>query len=106
MRGRGWPMRLVGGGSQVEEKVESKAKTALSPPWNVLVHDDPISLMSYVSMVFQKVFGYAQAKAHRLMMTVHTTGRAIVWTGEREQAELYVQKLHAYQLLATLEQAE
>jgi ATP-dependent Clp protease adaptor protein ClpS len=87
----------------VEEEVSTKERTSLAPPWQVIVHDDPITLMSYVTMVFQRVFGYPSAKAHRLMMTVHTTGRAVVWSGPKERAELYVQKLHAYQLLATLE---
>jgi ATP-dependent Clp protease adaptor protein ClpS len=62
--------------------------------------------MVYVTMVFRKVFGYSEQKAHELMMEVHTKGRSIVWTGAREQAEMYVQKLHAHQLLATLEQVE
>jgi ATP-dependent Clp protease adaptor protein ClpS len=87
----------------VIEKTEAETRTALAPPWNVIVHDDPITLMLYVTMVFQRVFGYAQEKAHALMMEVHTQGRSIVWTGAREQAELYVHKLHAAQLLATME---
>ncbi|MBI3820055.1 MAG: ATP-dependent Clp protease adaptor ClpS [Planctomycetes bacterium] len=61
--------------------------------------------MSYVTMVFQKVFGYARPHAQKLMMEVHKTGRSIVWTGERERAEVYVQKLHGYHLLAKLEQS-
>jgi ATP-dependent Clp protease adaptor protein ClpS len=59
--------------------------------------------MSYVVMVFRKLFGYPEPKAYRLMMEVHTKGRAVVWTGAREQAEHYVHKLHACQLLATME---
>ena len=83
------------------EQAEVEAK--LAPPWNVIVHNDPITLMNYVTMVLQKLFGYAHAKAHALMWQVHTEGRAVVWTGAREQAEAYVQKLHAYQLLSTVE---
>jgi ATP-dependent Clp protease adaptor protein ClpS len=37
------------------------------------------------------------------MMEVHNDGRSIVWTGAREQAEIYLHKLHAAQLLATME---
>ena len=88
----------------VIEEVETE--TSLARPWNVIVHDDPISLMTYVTMTLQRVFGYAQDKAHRMMMEVHTQGRSIVWTGAREQAELYVFKLHGAQLRATLEQVE
>lgn len=88
----------------VLEEVSPETKTRLAPPWNVIVHNDPITLMSYVTMVFQKIFGYAYAHAHRLMMEVHNEGRSVVWTGAREKAEIFVQKLHAYQLLATMEQ--
>ena len=89
----------------VIEEVESDTRSKLAPTWNVIVHDDPITLMVYVTMALQKVFGYAKEKAHALMMEVHTTGRSIVWTGVREEAELYVHKLHAAQLLATMEPA-
>jgi ATP-dependent Clp protease adaptor protein ClpS len=82
---------------------ETETRTRLAPPWNVIVHNDPITLMSYVTMVFQRLFAYDYPKAYRLMMEVHTQGRAVVWTGAREQAEIYVQKLHAYQLLASME---
>ena len=82
---------------------ETETRTRLAPPWNVIVHNDPITLMSYVTMVFQRLFAYDYSKAYRLMMEVHTQGRAIVWTGAHEQAEIYVQKLHGFQLLASME---
>ena len=59
--------------------------------------------MSYVSMVFRRIFGWSHERAGHHMMEVHTKGRSIVWSGEREQAELYVQQLHGFLLLATLE---
>lgn len=70
----------------------------------MVVHDDPVTLMDYVTKVFREVFGYDQAKAQKLMLEVHNHGRSIVWTGGREQAEIYVQKLQAYHLIASLEQ--
>ncbi len=88
----------------VVEETDAETRTELAKPWNVIVHNDPITLMVYVTMVFQKTFGYSYARAHGLMMEVHTKGRSIVWTGAHEAAELYVQKLHAHQLLATMEQ--
>ena len=91
--------------TEIEEEVETTSQTSLSPPWHVIVHDDPITLMSYVTLALQKVFGYSTAKANRLMMTVHNSGKAVVWTGERERAEIYVQKLQTWQLKATLELA-
>ena len=73
-------------------------------PWIVIVWNDPINLMSYVSFVFQKLFGYSRAKADRLMLDVHEKGRAVVSDGPREKAELDVFRLHEHGLWATMEQ--
>lgn len=85
---------------------QSQGKTMADLPWNVVVHNDPVNLMSYVTMVFQKVFGYTRERAERHMLEVHQEGRSIVWTGSREPAEHYVQLLHGYLLLATMEKTE
>ncbi|MHC4849273.1 MAG: ATP-dependent Clp protease adapter ClpS [Planctomycetota bacterium] len=85
------------------EQVETITETKLASPWNVIVHNDPVTLMSYVTMVLQRIFGYGHEKAHAMMMEVHNAGRSIVWTGAREQAEVFLHKLHAAQLLATME---
>jgi ATP-dependent Clp protease adaptor protein ClpS len=78
--------------------------TDLSPPWKVIVWNDPINLMSYVTFVFQKLFGYSREKAHKLMMDVHTKGKAVVSSGTREKAEVDVFRLHEHGLWATMEQ--
>jgi ATP-dependent Clp protease adaptor protein ClpS len=85
----------------VEKTTESEHELDL--PWQVVVHNDPVNLMTYVTMVFQRVFGYPREKAERHMLEVHQQGRSILWSGVRERAELYVQQLHGYVLLATLE---
>ena len=72
--------------------------------WKVIVLDDPVNLMSYVTYVFRKLFGYSQQKAHRLMMQVHTDGKAVVSSGQRERAEFDVYRLHEHGLWAILEQ--
>jgi ATP-dependent Clp protease adaptor protein ClpS len=82
---------------------ETDVEEALDLPWHVVVHNDPVNLMSYVTMVFQRVFGYPRDKAERHMLEVHQKGRSILWSGMRERAELYVQQLHGYLLLATIE---
>ena len=81
-------------------------QTSLDVPWNVVVHDDPVNLMQYVTFVLMKIFGYDQKKAAILMMQVHQQGRSIVWSGEREKAEFYVQQLQAHQLKTSLEKAK
>src|SRR5512144_1316608 len=78
---------------------ETRAEEELDLPWHVVVHNDPVNLMSYVTMVFQRVFGYPRDKAEQLMLTVHERGRAVVWSGDGEQ-------LHGHQLCANLEQPE
>ena len=82
---------------------ETRAEEALDVPWQVVVHNDPVNLMSYVTMVFQRVFGFPREKAERHMLEVHQKGRSILWSGMRERAELYVQQLQGYLLLATIE---
>src|SRR5437016_28414 len=85
----------------IEKSTESEEQ--LDVPWQVVVHNDPVNLMTYVTMVFQRVFGYPREKAERHMLEVHHRGRSVLWSGVRERAELYVQQLHGYLLLATLE---
>ena len=72
-------------------------------PWIVIVWNDPINLMSYVTWVFQKLFGYPRHKAEKLMMDVHTKGKAVVSHGSREKAEFDVSRLHAHGLWATMQ---
>ncbi len=88
----------------VEEK-ETESAEALDLPWSVVVHNDPVNLMSYVTMIFEKVFGFSRKRAERHMLEVHRQGRSVVWSGNREAAEHYVQILHGHLLLATLERA-
>jgi ATP-dependent Clp protease adaptor protein ClpS len=71
-------------------------------PWIVIVWNDPINLMSYVTWVFQKLFGYSHAKATKLMLEVHHNGRSVVSSGPREKAELDCFRLHAHGLWATI----
>lgn len=85
---------------------ESKTAEATDKPWNVVVHNDPVNLMTYVTRIFMKVLGHPRERAERHMMEVHKAGRSIVWTGVREQAETYVQQLHAHLLLATIEKCD
>ena len=72
-------------------------------PWIVLVWNDPVNLMSYVTYVFQKLFGYPRAKAEKLMMDVHTKGKAVVANGTKDECEGHVARLHAYGLWATMQ---
>lgn len=75
-------------------------------PWLVIVWNDPINLMSYVTWVFQKLFGYSREKATKLMLQVHHEGRSVVASGPREKAEHDCYRLHAHGLWATMSKSE
>ncbi len=86
------------------EQVSGDTELAADRPWIVLVWNDPINLMSYVTWVFQKLFGYSLEKATELMLDVHHKGRAVVSSGTREKAEIDVFRLHEHGLWATMRQ--
>jgi ATP-dependent Clp protease adaptor protein ClpS len=86
------------------EDVDADAVDALDTPWITIVWDDPVNLMTYVTYVFQKLFGYSEPKATKLMLQVHNEGKAVVSAGSREAMETDVSKLHAAGLWATLQQ--
>ncbi|MDF1741901.1 MAG: ATP-dependent Clp protease adapter ClpS [Verrucomicrobiales bacterium] len=90
---------------ELDEITLTETETDLDTPWNVIVYDDPVNLMNFVTLVLKRVFGYPQEKAESLMMEVHKAGKSVVWTGEREKAELYVQQLQSFQLLAAMKRA-
>jgi ATP-dependent Clp protease adaptor protein ClpS len=79
-------------------------RPAPDKPWVTIVWNDPINLMSYVTYVFQHVFGYPKKKAEKLMLDVHHKGKAVVATGAREAMEHNVEVLHGYGLWATVHQ--
>ena len=100
--------RHTGGVPKTLEPVEVVAPeledlTAIDRPWVVLVWNDPVNLMSYVTYVFQKLFGYSKEKATELMLDVHHKGRAVVASCGREEAEMHVFRLHEHSLWATME---
>lgn len=73
-----------------------------SAPWQTVVWDDPVNLMSYVVRVFRDYFGYSRERSTQLMLAVHNDGHAVVAEGAREQMELHATMLHDYGLWATV----
>ena len=99
-------MRVVDASPRESTQQSTAAETKLQDVWRVVVLNDPVNLMSYVVMVFRKVFGFDEAKARKHMLEVHEQGRSVVWSGLREQAEAYVFTLHQWHLSAVLEADE
>ena len=88
-----------------EDLPEGGEEISPDQPWIVIVWNDPVNLMSYVTYVLQKLFGYNRTKATKLMLDVHNKGRAAVSSGPRERAEMDVLRLHEHGLWATLERS-
>lgn len=70
--------------------------------WRLLVLDDP-NRMSYVVMVLRRVLGFDEDRARKHMLEIHETGRSIVWSGTREQAEAYMFALQQWHLTAIIQ---
>ncbi len=86
--------------TRLDEDVESAG------PWQTVVWNDPVNLMSYVTHVFQAYFGFTRERAEQLMLAVHHEGHAVVAEGAREQMELHTRAMHDYGLWATVRRAE
>jgi len=98
--------RDTGTSTRTVTETETVTSVQLGFPWNVIVWDDPVNLMSYVVYVFQKLFGFSIQTATKHMLEVHQKGKSLVASADRERAEYYVTRLHAYGLQATLERAD
>ena len=98
--------RLIPSSSHTLPKEETRTELALDGLWRVVVLNDPVNLMSYVVLVFKKVFGFDEQTARQRMLEVHEQGRSVVWSGLREKAEAYVFTLQQWHLTAVLEPDE
>ena len=92
--------------SQTLPNPEIRTELKLEGVWRVVVLNDPVNLMSYVVLVFKKVFGFDEQRARKHMLEVHEQGRSVVWSGLREKAEAYVFTLQQWHLTAVLEPDE
>jgi ATP-dependent Clp protease adaptor protein ClpS len=93
-------------GPDLLEDLRLDERLVLGKPWTLIVWDDPVNLMNYVTWVFTSYFGFPKPKAERLMMQVHTEGKAAVATGTREEIERHVEAMHGYGLQATMERVD
>jgi ATP-dependent Clp protease adaptor protein ClpS len=87
------------------ERPEVEELPEADRPWVTIVWNDPVNLMTYVTWVFQKLFGYSREKAEQLMLDVHHKGKAVVSAGARERMEHDASRLHAYGLWATVDRS-
>lgn len=99
-------MKTGSADTHVAPSTGSETQVATEGMWKVIVLNDPVNLMSYVVMVFRRVFGYDESKARKHMIEVHEQGRSVLWAGPRERAEAYVFTLQNWQLNTILEKDE
>jgi ATP-dependent Clp protease adaptor protein ClpS len=92
--------------TQVSPGLRTAVELQVDTVWRVVVLNDPVNLMSYVVLVFKKVFGFDENTARRHMLEVHERGRSVVWSGSREKAEAYAFTLQQWHLTVVLESDE
>lgn len=97
---------LASAKTQTLPEASTATELELQGLWRVVVLNDPVNLMSYVVLVFKKVFGFDENRARKHMMEVHERGRSVVWVGVRERAEHYVFTLQQWHLTAIVEPAD
>jgi ATP-dependent Clp protease adaptor protein ClpS len=73
-----------------------QTRTRKVPPYHVILENDDHHSFEFVVDVLRKALGYASERAHQLTMQAHTTGRAAVWTGSKEVAELKADQIRTF----------
>jgi ATP-dependent Clp protease adaptor protein ClpS len=88
-----------------KERIDTGTGTGLGRPWNVIVLNDNHNTFEGVAFALADVLpSMSYDGGLRLADKIHATGRAIVWSGHREAAELYWEGLRNHGLtMAPLE---
>jgi ATP-dependent Clp protease adaptor protein ClpS len=76
------------------------------PPYHLIIANDDQHSMDFVVNVLRKVLGIPLEKAVALMLEAHTSGRAVVWTGPREVAELKAEQVHTFHEVRDADKAD
>ncbi len=79
---------------QTEPREETRTRHV--PPYHVILANDDNHSMEFVIEVLGKALGYSVERSFELMMLAHTSGRAVVWTGPREVAELKAEQIQTF----------
>ncbi len=66
------------------------------PPYNVILENDDYHSFEFVMEVLQKALGFNQERAFQLTHQAHVQGRAVIWTGTKEVAELKAEQMQSY----------
>ena len=80
----------------IEEKLKELTEEDKPGKYCVILHNDPINGVEYVTKIIKEVFGYSTSKAIWLMLKAHFTGKSILWQGRHKEASNKQQKMIAY----------
>lgn len=88
-----------------QERLDAGTGSGLDERWRVIVLNDNHNTFEGVAFALSRTLpGVGYDQGLRLADRIHAQGRAIVWSGHREQAELYWQQLKDFGLtMAPLE---
>jgi ATP-dependent Clp protease adaptor protein ClpS len=88
-----------------KERIERGTGSGVGDAWRVVVLNDNHNTFDGVAFALSSVLpGVSFDRGMTLANRIHNTGQAIVWSGHREQAELYWQQLNDFGLtMAPLE---
>ncbi len=92
--------------TRIQHETRPAPQPRLADMWRVVVLNDPVNRMSYVVMVFRRIFGMPEERARKHMLEIHETGRSVLWAGTREQAEAYVFALQQWHLTALVQNSD
>jgi ATP-dependent Clp protease adaptor protein ClpS len=82
-------------------KEQTDKRTRRIPPYNVILDNDDYHSFEFVMEVLQKALGCNEQRARLFTTEAHTTGRAVVWTGTKEVAELKVEQIRTFEEIRT-----
>lgn len=99
---RHWLRRLLGSRRKAPPIATSADAEAQV---EVVLVNDPVNLMSYVTTVLMRTLKLSRTDAERHMMEVHQAKRSAVWKGPLAQAESYAETLRGWHLVAIVRKA-
>ena len=78
----------------IEQERTAGPGSGIGGGWKVVVMNDDHNTFDHVAHVLARYIpGVGVGEGYQLADTIHNAGRAVVWTGQREPAELYWEQL-------------
>jgi ATP-dependent Clp protease adaptor protein ClpS len=82
-----------------KERLSRGSRSGLGDPWRVIVLNDNHNTFDGVAFALAHTIpGVSFERGQAMANTIHNSGRAVVWTGDKERAELYWEQLAGFGL--------